>query len=137
MPTGIRKITEPGTHMMAPAAAWSSSAEIPTSAAPLHRSDREPAQRKLEKLTTLCSGYRRTRDIAVSSDERRGRVSGSCYLHAPSHCQSSLAKVFLAKSRKAVYWTLVQYGEALRFLSINRYVNIETVRYTWTGTAAV
>jgi len=86
MPTGIRKITEPGTHMMAPAAAWSSSAEIPTSAAPLHRSDREPAQRKLEKLTTLCSGYRRSRDIAVSSDERRG--SGVGFLL--SACSQSL-----------------------------------------------
>src|SRR5215831_15989146 len=27
--TGTRKITEPGTHMIAPAAAWSSSAVIP------------------------------------------------------------------------------------------------------------
>src|SRR5262245_58536507 len=57
---------------------------------------------------------------ARSIPRRRGlgvgcRVPAICLL--PVTRQSPLVKVLLAKSRKAVYWTLVQYREVLRFLS--------------------
>src|SRR5262249_33620560 len=56
-------------------------------------------------------------DLAAHlTPETRNLITDYQYSFFPRH--SPLAKVFLAKSRKAVYWTLVQYREVLRFLSI-------------------